>query len=512
MDTYYFKKLKNAVFNHKDSKLEVGLRKMREDILASDDNEDEELLPILDFILELINPLRRSLTVCHKRIREENFIKNIDCDSLPQKYSLLTIKELYSIMCFDISPSLSHFLIEKTECSTIAKSDILQAISDNDFELFNSTIRNNNVEYKFASDVCSHVTFLSKSRENLEDDLADISDNDEGEIFSLDDYKLNIRAGYERQLETITNNLKEDDLPENEIMEITDYFSGVFEEIISLYQKEDIKTAMLKESVHDFYILCSALHLIAVNKYLTPTEILFFSNFVKKKVNEIPLAERVFTLFTKGEFLHEGFDIADIDIHDDKTFELIGTETVGTLPLLSESTIDTDKEEKIEEYHNCNKTIDVKSGCAEERTNDKTGIDVIIEEVFEMYPILKSPRAEQYLPLALENGYVSVKDNKKWEWSDNKKIRKVELAYFLSRIYFKDCTNIIMSEGRRKCEWHQSTDEDLFSKFNFPYSISEIRKAIKSLFDDDILQERSKRTNGHSPKNYKDIDHLIPNE
>ena len=169
------------------------------------------------FWLSFIHPLCRVLYIILVRYLEENYN---EWDISKNSFPLMTIESVFENMTHNISLDIACDIIidKKLDCNTYAKSELKRSIKECNLQLFKDTIKEYNIDYKPASDLCSHLCLFLNMQRDMENENCNIEALSEEK--PEEDISLMVRAIYEYFKFLWIMKLKQDGYSDDDINEI----------------------------------------------------------------------------------------------------------------------------------------------------------------------------------------------------------------------------------------------------------------------------------------------------
>lgn len=311
MDKFeYLKILQTAESDYENDKLETQFRSLLDIFSQCDDNLEEELgseLAGARVMWELrayyVCPLVRVCRTIEKRMSEESAIGMSDWQSLP-KMPPLTLEEMFRKLTEEISPDVSRRIIDVLDCTSVAKSDLMESVKANDFALFDKVIRENSIDCGLAMNVCSNICYDFDFCKTLLGKVADYGDeiahcSDHGEFMQ----KLSM--GYAWQMEEICDYCKCKSLSDDEISKLRDYYIFIEERMRSLLKENKVLTAAYLEVTIAIVQLLYGLQNYSNSGKLNAIEISFLKDFQRRKCSSNPCVGILLDKLFVGRFLEE---------------------------------------------------------------------------------------------------------------------------------------------------------------------------------------------------------------
>ena len=465
----YINAIKNALAIKEDERKEIEQYQK----MALDNPDNVKLKTYIGlnvFWLSFIHPLCRVLYIILVRYLEENYN---EWDISKNSHPLMTIESLFENMTHDISLDIACDIIidKKLDCNTYAKSELKRSIKECNLQLFKDTIKEYDINYKTASDLCSHLCLFLNMQREMNSKIEVLSE--EG---SEEDISLKIRALYEDAKSLMVKNLKNDGCSDDDINEIKPTIEIVSKCTLDFSSIDTFLDSLSIRNLIGFYQVVNSINVFAKQDWLNDYDKHLIGNFIEKKKTEMPIVHAYFTSFTKGDIFGDDFVLEKAD----------HTEFLKMIEQCV--SIETSEQQKL---------LDNKS-------NDICNYELVANPEIEELPLLKdfhyyveNPR--ETIMRAIKKGYmelVKVGEDYKYNWKSDKKNR---LIYFCGRLLMGDH---IKSEENKKNQWIKGE-----SKQDFP------RKPLSELFlyNGKPLSEKNlnERARGTCPKKYEDIDELF---
>lgn len=464
----YINAIKNALAIKEDERKEIEQYQK----MALDNPDNVKLktyIGLYVFRWSFFLPLGRVLDIIIVRILEEDYN---EWDNLKNSHPLMTIESVFENMTHDISLDIAYDIIDKKlDCNTYAKSELKRSIKECNLQLFKDTIKEYNIDYKPASDSCSHLCCSTNMQKEMKSRIEALSE--EG---TEEDISLMFRALYEDVRSQTIKNFKNDGYSDEDINEIKPNIEIVSRCTLDYSSIDTFLDSLSINNLITFYLFVNSINDFAKQDLLNEYDKHLIGNFIEKKKAEMPIVHAYFTSFTKGDIF--GGD-----------FVLVKADHTEFLKMIEHCvSIETSEQQKL---------LDNKS-------NDISNYELVANPEIEELPLLKdfhyyveNPR--EIIMRAIKKGYmelVKVGEDYKYNWKSDKKNR---LEYFCGRLLMGDH---IKSEENKKNQWIKGE-----SKQKFP------RKPLSELFlnNGKPLSEKNlnDRARGSSPKKYEDIDELF---
>ena len=467
----YINAIKNALaINEDERKVIEQYQKMA---LDNPDNVNFKIvIGSYEFMKSFFLPLLRVFINILVRILEENYN---EWDISKNSFPLMTIESVFENMTHNISLDIACDIIidKKLDCNTYAKSELKRSIKECNLQLFKDTIKEYNIDYKPASDLCSHLCLFLNMQRDMENENCNIEALSEEK--PEEDISLMVRAIYEYFKLRWIMKLKQDGYSDDDINEIKpkiEIVSGSSFDFSSI----DTLTDFFIIIFDAFNLFVNSINDCAKQDLLNEYDKHLIGNFIEKKKAEMPIVHAYFTSFTKGDIFGDDF-------------VLVKADHTEFLKMIEQCvSIETSEQQKL---------LDNKS-------NDICNYELVANPEIEELPLLKdfhyyveNPR--EIIMRAIKKGYmelVKVGEDYKYNWKSDKKNR---LEYFCGRLLMGDH---IKSEENKKNQWIKGE-----SKQKFP------RKPLSELFlnNGKPLSEKNlnDRARGTCPKKYEDIDELF---
>ena len=464
----YINAIKNALAIKEDERKEIEQYQK----MALDNPDNVKLntyIGLYVFRLSFFLPLGRVLDIIIVRILEEDYN---EWDNLKNSHPLMTIESVFENMTHDISLDIAYDIIDKKlDCNTYAKSELKRSIKECNLQLFKDTIKEYNIDYKPASDSCSHLCCTTNMQKEMKSRIEALSE--EG---TEEDISLMFRALYEDVRSQTIKNFKNDGYSDEDINEIKPNIEIVSRCTLDYSSIDTFLDSLSINNLITFYLFVNSINDFAKQDLLNDYDKHLIGNFIEKKKAEMPIVHAYFTSFTKGDIFGDDFVLVKAD----------HTEFLKMIEHCV--SIETSEQQKL---------LDNKS-------NDISNYELLANPKIEELPMLKdfhyyveNPR--ETIMKAIKKGYmelVKVGEDYKYNWKSDKKNR---LEYFCGRLLMGDH---IKSEENKKNQWIKGE-----SKQKFP------RKPLSELFlnNGKPLSEKNlnDRARGSSPKKYEDIDELF---
>ena len=464
----YINAIKNALAIKEDERKEIEQYQK----MALDNPDNVKLntyIGLYVFRWSFFLPLGRVLDIIIVRILEEDYN---EWDNLKNSHPLMTIESVFENMTHDISLDIAYDIIDKNlDCNTYAKSELKRSIKECNLQLFKDTIKEYNIDYKPASDSCSHLCCTTNMQKEMKSRIEALSE--EG---TEEDISLMFRALYEDVRSQTIKNFKNDGYSDEDINEIKPNIEIVSRCTLDYSSIDTFLDSLSINNLITFYLFVNSINDFAKQDLLNDYDKHLIGNFIEKKKAEMPIVHAYFTSFTKGDIFGDDFVLVKAD----------HTEFLKMIEHCV--SIETSEQQKL---------LDNKS-------NDISNYEMVANTEIEELPLMKdfhyyveNPR--ETIMKAIKKGYmelVKVGEDYKYNWKSDKKNR---LEYFCGRLLMGDH---IKSEENKKNQWIKGE-----SKQKFP------RKPLSELFlnNGKPLSEKNlnDRARGSSPKKYEDIDELF---
>ena len=462
----YINAIKNALAIKEDERKEIEQYQK----MALDNPDNVKLntyIGLYVFRLSFFLPLGRVLDIIIVRILEEDYN---EWDNLKNSHPLMTIESVFENMTHDISLDIAYDIIDKKlDCNTYAKSELKRSIKECNLQLFKDTIKEYNIDYKPASDSCSHLCCSTNMQKEMKSRIEALSE--EG---TEEDISLMFRALYEDVRSQTIKNFKNDGYSDEDINEIKPNIEIVSRCTLDYSSIDTFLDSLSINNLITFYLFVNSINDFAKQDLLNEYDKHLIGNFIEKKKAEMPIVHAYFTSFTKGDIFGDDFVLEKAD----------HTEFLKMIEQCV--SIETSEQQKL---------LDNKS-------NDICNYELVANPKIEELPLLKdfhyyveNPR--ETIMRAIKKGYmelVKVGEDYKYNWKPDTKCR---LIYFCGRLLMGDR---IKSEENKKNQWIKGE-----SKQKFP------RKPLSELFlyNGKPLKNVNERAKGNCPPKYEDIDELF---
>ena len=462
----YINAIKNALAIKEDERKEIEQYQK----MALDNPDNVKLktyIGLYVFRWSFFLPLGRVLDIIIVRILEEDYN---EWDNLKNSHPLMTIESVFENMTHDISLDIAYDIIDKKlDCNTYAKSELKRSIKECNLQLFKDTIKEYNIDYKPASDSCSHLCCSTNMQKEMKSRIEALSE--EG---TEEDISLMFRALYEDVRSQTIKNFKNDGYSDEDINEIKPNIEIVSRCTLDYSSIDTFLDSLSINNLITFYLFVNSINDFAKQDLLNEYDKHLIGNFIEKKKAEMPIVHAYFTSFTKGDIFGDDFVLEKAD----------HTEFLKMIEQCV--SIETSEQQKL---------LDNKS-------NDICNYELVANPEIEELPLLKdfhyyveNPR--ETIMRAIKKGYmelVKVGEDYKYNWKSDKKNR---LIYFCGRLLMGDH---IKSEENKKNQWIKGE-----SKQDFP------RKPLAKLFlyNGKPLKNVNDRAKGNCPPKYEDIDELF---
>ena len=462
----YINAIKNALAIKEDERKEIEQYQK----MALDNPDNVKLktyIGLYVFRWSFFLPLGRVLDIIIVRILEEDYN---EWDNLKNSHPLMTIESVFENMTHDISLDIAYDIIDKKlDCNTYAKSELKRSIKECNLQLFKDTIKEYNIDYKPASDSCSHLCCSTNMQKEMKSRIEALSE--EG---TEEDISLMFRALYEDVRSQTIKNFKNDGYSDEDINEIKPNIEIVSRCTLDYSSIDTFLDSLSINNLITFYLFVNSINDFAKQDLLNEYDKHLIGNFIEKKKTEMPIVHAYFISFTKGDIFGEDFVLEKADHAE-------------FLKMIEQCvSIETSEQQKL---------LDNKS-------NDICNYELVANPEIEELPLLKdfhyyveNPR--ETIMRAIKKGYmelVKVGEDYKYNWKSDKKNR---LEYFCGRLLMGDH---IKSEENKKNQWIKGE-----SKQKFP------RKPLAKLFlyNGKPLKNVNDRAKGNCPPKYEDIDELF---
>ena len=318
----YINSLKSALEINKEEREDI--EQYHKMVLENPDNAQlNTFIGLRHFFLFFLSPMYRVLCLIENRIREEHLDEN---DISKCSYPLMMMEDVFVNMTQDISLyTVCNVIIDKRlVCCPYAKSELKRSIKERDLQLFKDIIKEYNIDYKPASDICSHICICS----NMLGDIQKVLESkEEGAVNSLSDKEseenlnIEVRALNEDVLMIIRKKMEEDYCSDEEITVLQDFGDWLRNNTFDFSSPENCI-----QSFGLLWCVCFGILVNTLNEYAREQKLTFFDNriitqFIEKKKAEMPIVQGFFTLFTKGDVL--GDDFVFTEAEDDEFLEMI---------------------------------------------------------------------------------------------------------------------------------------------------------------------------------------------
>ena len=464
----YINAIKNALAIKEDERKEIEQYQK----MALDNPDNVKLntyIGLYVFRLSFFLPLGRVLDIIIVRILEEDYN---EWDNLKNSHPLMTIESVFENMTHDISLDIAYDIIDKKlDCNTYAKSELKRSIKECNLQLFKDTIKEYNIDYKPASDSCSHLCCSTNMQKEMKSRIEALSE--EG---TEEDISLMFRALYEDVRSQTIKNFKNDGYSDEDINEIKPNIEIVSRCTLDYSSIDTFLDSLSINNLITFYLFVNSINDFAKQDLLNEYDKHLIGNFIEKKKAEMPIVHAYFTSFTKGDIFGDDF-------------VLVKADHTEFLKMIEQCvSIETSEQQKL---------LDNKS-------NDICNYELVANPEIEELPLLKdfhyyveNPR--ETIMRAIKKGYmelVKVGEDYKYNWKSD---TKSTLYYFCGRLLMGDR---IKSEENKKNQWIKGE-----SKQDFP------RKPLSKLFlynGEPLTAEGfGYRAKGNCPPKYEDIDELF---
>ena len=462
----YINAIKNALAIKEDERKEIEQYQK----MALDNPDNVKLntyIGLYVFRLSFFLPLGRVLDIIIVRILEEDYN---EWDNLKNSHPLMTIESVFENMTHDISLDIAYDIIDKKlDCNTYAKSELKRSIKECNLQLFKDTIKEYNIDYKPASDSCSHLCCSTNMQKEMKSRIEALSE--EG---TEEDISLMFRALYEDVRSQTIKNFKNDGYSDEDINEIKPNIEIVSRCTLDYSSIDTFLDSLSINNLITFYLFVNSINDFAKQDLLNEYDKHLIGNFIEKKKTEMPIVHAYFTSFTKGDIFGDDF-------------VLVKADHTEFLKMIEQCvSIETSEQQKL---------LDNKS-------NDICNYELVANPKIEELPLLKdfhyyveNPR--ETIMRAIKKGYmelVKVGEDYKYNWKSD---TKSTLYYFCGRLLMGDR---IKSEENKKNQWIKGE-----SKQKFP------RKPLSELFlyNGKPLKNVNERAKGNCPPKYEDIDELF---
>lgn len=318
----YINALKSALEINKEEREDI--EQYHKMVLENPDNAQlNTFIGLIHFFLVFLSPMYRVLCLIENRIREEHLDEN---DISKCSYPLMMMEDVFVNMTQDISLyTVCNVIIDKRlVCCPYAKSELKRSIKERDLQLFKDIIKEYNIDYKPASDICSHICICS----NMLGDIQNVLESkEEGAVNSLSDKEseenlnIEVRALYEDVLMIIRKKMEEDYCSDEEITVLQDFGDWLRNNTFDFSSPENCI-----QSFGLLWRVCFGILVNTLNEYTREQKLTIFDNriitqFIEMKKAEMPIVQGFFTLFTKGDVL--GDDFVFTEAEDDEFLEMI---------------------------------------------------------------------------------------------------------------------------------------------------------------------------------------------
>lgn len=462
----YINAIKNALAIKEDERKEIEQYQK----MALDNPDNVKLktyIGLYVFRWSFFLPLGRVLDIIIVRILEEDYN---EWDNLKNSHPLMTIESVFENMTHDISLDIAYDIIDKKlDCNTYAKSELKRSIKECNLQLFKDTIKEYNIDYKPASDSCSHLCCSTNMQKEMKSRIEALSE--EG---TEEDISLMFRALYEDVRSQTIKNFKNDGYSDEDINEIKPNIEIVSRCTLDYSSIDTFLDSLSINNLITFYLFVNSINDFAKQELLNEYDKHLIGNFIEKKKAEMPIVHAYFTSFTKGDIFGDDF-------------VLVKADHTEFLKMIEQCvSIETSEQQKL---------LDNKS-------NDICNYELVANPEIEELPLLKdfhyyveNPR--ETIMRAIKKGYmelVKVGEDYKYNWKSDTKCR---LIYFCGRLLMGDR---IKSEENKNNQWIKGE-----SKQDFP------RKPLAKLFlyNGKPLKNVNDRAKGNCPPKYEDIDELF---
>lgn len=487
----YINALKSALEVRKDE-----LKEIEEYHLWVLECPDSIQLKIFSSLMELFwafcGPMFRVLGVIETRIREEHMS---DWDYSKCSYTLMTIENVFENMTHDISLDTACNIVidKKLVCSPYAKSELKRSVKERNLHLFKQTIKEYDIDYSPASDLCSHICLASNMLGDMENRFEHAKEEDGNSETLSDEYfdkefSLKYQACIEDLLSNVTGKLDEDGCSFEDITDAKQTIEWVSEYPLDFSSPDTLIESFAVKCVRYFLLSVHSLNAYAKANQLNDYDKHLIGAFIEKRKTEMAIVQVFFTLFTKGDVWGDDFVLMEVE---DAEFWKMIEQCVY---------VETNEQQLLPDIENTG--ISNLEPVANPKLEDLPLPHVLAWD---------ENKAREIVMRAIEKGYMKLKKKGKqyiYNWLNS----GVALVYFCGRLCCGDYTK--PDSEKQYNEWKQEDGETIPQK--------ELLKLFllngKNL-KDGIFQSRRKAKSKSdksgprpSPSNHKDIDELFENQ
>ena len=477
MDKFgYLKILQTAESDFEHDKLEKQFRHCLDELKQCDNDIEEEL----DFTLSEVRvmcelrvyyvcPLARVCQVIERRMSEEDAIGSSDWRSLP-KMPPLTLEEMFQKLTVEISPDASRRIIGALDCTSVAKSDLMESVKANDFTKFDNVVRTNAIDCGLAMNVCSNICFDSDFGKAFLNNVADYGD-EMARSSDGSEFLQRLSMGYALNIEEIVDYCKCKLLPDDEISGVKGSLLWIEEKVLQLFKENKKATAAYLEIVITIISMLYRLQDYFNSGNLNAIEISFLKDFQRRKRESTPCVGMLLDMLFTGRFLEEdGLQVSKM---------------VGENP-----------EVLIAEYVKNVSQVKTKALTDSKATTEKVEKRKIVSpDEVRLPDEINTERNRMMFAKAINAGLVDDNQDGHFEW----KMSKASLSYFCGRLFCGDCPSEDKVDEMMRIVWKKG-------KGRLP------GKVLEGLFcNGEFAGYRNKRTTDSVgvPKEHERVDELF---
>lgn len=322
----YINALKNALEIRKEEREEI--EQYHKMVLGYFDNAQlNTFISLVEFISAFYNPVNRVLNLITNRLLEEHLY---DWDISKCSFTLMTIENVYENMTQDISLDTScDIIIDKhLVCCSYAKSELIRSIKERNLQLFKDIIKEYNIDYKPASDICSHICLNSNIQRDIPNKFDKVAEEyRDAEALHKEDiskgYSLRYRAICEDVQSKMIKKFREDGWSDKDVTDLNHIIEKVkvLECPLDVSSPDTLIDSMTIICKRCFYQSVHSLSTNAKAHKLNEYDKSLIGTFIEKKKTEMPIVQEYFTLLTKGNVL--GDDFVFTEAEDAEFLEMI---------------------------------------------------------------------------------------------------------------------------------------------------------------------------------------------
>jgi hypothetical protein len=456
---------------------------------CQDDAQLNAFISLVNFLLAFYNPMNRVLNLITNRLREEYLY---DWDISKCSFTLMTIEKVYENMTQDISFDTScDIIIDKhLVCCPYAKSELKRSIKERNLQLFKDTIKEYNIDYKPASDYCSHICLNS----NIQRDIRNRFDKAVEEYRNAEElHKEDILKGYSLRYRAICEDVqskmkkkyREDGWSYKDVTDFNRIIEKVLKCPLDFSSPDTLINSMTINCKRGFYQSVHSLSAYAKAHLLNEYDKSLIGTFIEKKKTDMPIVQEYFALFTKGDVL--GDDFVFTEPEDVDFLEMIEQDVSG----------ETNEQQVLPDDEN--------TGIS----NFKIVANPTLAELPLPHVLAwDENKAREIIMRAIYKGYMELLQEEQ-QYIYNWRISKiVALVYFCGRLCCGDYTEYA-KKSNVKSEWIKGDGEELPKT-----ELLKLFRYKRNKLKEGSFQYRrdSQKRSFYKTDNYKMIDELFENQ